>query len=67
LRWLADDAKKLFKDYGVMMANVVELGSLARQADPACTDPNIWGGGKRIVSLAKVLPPRIEASFLTFS
>ncbi|KAJ7671680.1 ribonuclease H-like protein, partial [Mycena polygramma] len=47
------DAKKLFKDYGVMMAGLVELGALARVADPSCTDA--WGKGKRIVSLAKVV------------
>lgn len=52
MKWLADDAKKLFKDYGVMMANVVELGALARQADPPCN--TIFGAGKRIVALAKV-------------
>ncbi|KAJ7454855.1 ribonuclease H-like protein [Mycena latifolia] len=52
---IMNDAKKLFRDYGIMMANVVELGALARQADPACTDPSVWGGSKRIVSLAKLV------------
>lgn len=51
----AGDAKKLFRDYGVMMAGVVELGALARQADPACAIPTVFGGGKKLVSLAKVL------------
>ncbi|KAJ6570270.1 ribonuclease H-like domain-containing protein [Mycena vulgaris] len=52
---ILNDAKKLFKDYGIMMANVVELGALAKQADPACADPEIWGRGKRIVALAKLV------------
>ncbi|KAJ6577302.1 ribonuclease H-like domain-containing protein [Mycena capillaripes] len=47
------DAKKLFKDYGVMMAGLVELGSLARLADPASTE--VFGRGKRIVALAKLV------------
>ncbi|KAJ7116315.1 ribonuclease H-like domain-containing protein [Mycena epipterygia] len=50
---ILNDAKKLFKDYGVMMANVVELGALARQADPACN--TVFGAGKRIVALAKLV------------
>ncbi|KAJ7844389.1 ribonuclease H-like domain-containing protein [Mycena olivaceomarginata] len=49
------DAKKLFKDYGVMMAGLVELGALARRADPASTDAKVWGNGKRIVALAKLV------------
>ncbi|KAJ7086031.1 ribonuclease H-like protein [Mycena belliarum] len=52
---ILNDARKLFKDYGIMMANVVELGALARQADPACTDAGVFGTSKRIVALAKLV------------
>jgi hypothetical protein len=51
----AGDAKKLFRDYGVMMAGLVELGALARLADPPSTDTKVWGSGRKIVALAKVL------------
>ncbi|KAJ7178714.1 ribonuclease H-like domain-containing protein [Mycena crocata] len=52
---ILNDAKKLFKDYGVMMANVVELGHLAKQADPASTDTKIFGNNRKIVSLANLV------------
>ncbi|KAJ7677348.1 ribonuclease H-like domain-containing protein [Mycena rosella] len=52
---ILNDAKKLFKDYGVLMRNVVELGALAKQADPPCTDATVFGTSKRIVSLAKLV------------
>ncbi|KAJ6448908.1 ribonuclease H-like domain-containing protein [Mycena sanguinolenta] len=48
------DAKKLFKDYGVMMRGLVELGALARQVDEASRDKAVWGKGKKIVALAKL-------------
>ncbi|KAJ7211817.1 ribonuclease H-like domain-containing protein [Mycena haematopus] len=44
------DAKKVFRDYGVMMAGLVELGALARRADPG-----VWGAGRGIVALAKLV------------
>ncbi|KAF7312199.1 Nuclear transport factor 2 [Mycena indigotica] len=50
---ILNDAKKLFKDYGVLTEGVVELGSLARQADPSCSTE--FGNGKRPVSLAKLV------------
>jgi hypothetical protein len=31
--WLTDDAKKLYKDFGVKMQNLVELSYMSRQAD----------------------------------
>ncbi|KAF8207254.1 ribonuclease H-like domain-containing protein [Mycena galopus ATCC 62051] len=49
------DAKKLFKDYGVMMAGLVELGALARQADPPSLDAKVWGPGRKLVALAKLV------------
>ncbi|KAF7330372.1 Nuclear transport factor 2 [Mycena venus] len=49
------DAKKLFKDYGVMMAGLVELGTLARLADPTSTDAKVFGSGRKIVALAKLV------------
>ncbi|KAJ6612248.1 ribonuclease H-like domain-containing protein [Mycena sp. CBHHK59/15] len=52
---ILNDAKRAFRDYGVMMVNAVELGALARHADPSCTDPKIWGQGKKIVALAKLV------------
>ncbi|KAJ7284735.1 ribonuclease H-like protein, partial [Mycena rebaudengoi] len=52
---ILNDAKKLFRDYGVMMANVVELGALARQADPSSRDAAVWGPGNKKVALAKLV------------
>ncbi|KAJ7746569.1 ribonuclease H-like domain-containing protein [Mycena metata] len=52
---ILNDAKKLFKDYGVMMTGLIELGALARQADPPSTDAKLWGNGKKIVALAKLV------------
>ncbi|KAF7375107.1 Nuclear transport factor 2 [Mycena sanguinolenta] len=49
------DAKKLFKDYGVMMRGLVELGALARVADPQGKDAAVWGKGRKIVALAKLV------------
>ena len=46
---LADDGKKLLKDYGVAAANLVELGALARKADPT------FASSRSIVSLAKII------------
>nr|GAT60892.1 nuclear transport factor 2 [Mycena chlorophos] len=50
---ILNDAKKIFKDYGIMMDGLVELGALARQADPACV--HVFGSGKRLVSLANLV------------
>ncbi|KAF7316955.1 Nuclear transport factor 2 [Mycena chlorophos] len=50
---ILNDAKKIFKDYGIMMDGLVELGALARQADPACIQ--VFGSGKRMVSLANLV------------
>lgn len=43
-----DDGKKLFRDYGILAQNLVELGALAMVADPAAKHR------RKIVSLAKV-------------
>ncbi|KAK7032924.1 nuclear transport factor 2 [Favolaschia claudopus] len=50
---ILNDAKKLFKDYGVMMRGLVELGALARLADP--TTKEVWGGGRKVIALAKLV------------
>ena len=31
-----DDGRKLFGDFGILAQNLVELGGLAREADPKC-------------------------------
>ncbi|KAH8102291.1 ribonuclease H-like domain-containing protein [Cristinia sonorae] len=33
---IANDGRKLFRDFGILPANLVELGGLAREADPHC-------------------------------
>jgi hypothetical protein len=43
-----DDGKKLFRDYGILAQNLVELGALATVADPTAKSR------RKIVSLAKV-------------
>ena len=43
-----DDGKKLFRDYGILAQNLVELGALAMVADPAAKCR------RKMVSLAKV-------------
>jgi hypothetical protein len=55
-RLLVDDGQKLFRDYGILARNLVELGALARQADPSSTQAFASEDGRRrtIVSLAKV-------------
>lgn len=47
----ADDGQKLFRDFGILPANLVELGALARQADPAFSQHF----KRSIVALAKVI------------
>lgn len=47
--WISDDGRKLFRDYGILAANLVELGGLARAADPSCSFT------RSIVALAKVV------------
>ncbi|KAJ7219998.1 ribonuclease H-like protein [Mycena pura] len=59
---ILSDAKKLFRDYGIMMAGAVELGALARQADPACAISTVFGGGKKLVSLAKLVERYLHKS-----
>ena len=44
-----DDGHKLFRDFGILAAGLVELGTLARQADPSCPY------SRSIVALAKVV------------
>lgn len=44
-----DDGRKLYKDYNVSAANLVELGALARAADPSFTSR------RSIVSLARII------------
>jgi len=44
------DGKKLFRDYGILAKNLVELGTVALMVDPA----PVWK--RKIVSLAKVCP-----------
>lgn len=46
---MTDDGRKLYKDYGVAAANLVELGALARQADPT------FSSKRSIVGLAKII------------
>lgn len=43
-----DDGKKLFRDYGILAKNLVELGSVALVVDPSPV------AKRKIVSLAKV-------------
>lgn len=43
-----DDGKKLFRDYGILAKNLVELGSVALVVDPVPI------ARRKIVSLAKV-------------
>lgn len=33
-----DDGRKLFRDFGIYPANLIELGAFAREADPTFTD-----------------------------
>ena len=46
-----DDGQKLFNDYGILARNLVELGAMARQADPAFSKVYKCN----IVSLARVV------------
>ena len=52
--WLTDDAKKLYKDFGIKMQNLVELSYMSRQADR-----NRRLGGKlharKLISLQKLV------------
>ncbi|TFK31280.1 ribonuclease H-like domain-containing protein [Crucibulum laeve] len=48
---ILNDGKKLFRDYGILAANLVELGAIALVADPAGKP----GGQRKIVSLAKLV------------
>ncbi|KAJ7721739.1 ribonuclease H-like domain-containing protein [Mycena maculata] len=52
---IMNDANKMYKDYGVMTRNVVELGLLARQADPSCKAREVFGDSRTIVALAKLV------------
>ena len=57
--FVADDGKKLFRDYGILAKNLVELGAVAIAADPNAQNART---NRRIVSLAKA---RILISFST--
>lgn len=46
-----DDGQKLFRDYGILARNLVELGAVARQVDPSFAKAH----KRSIVSLAKVV------------
>ncbi|KAI0800052.1 ribonuclease H-like domain-containing protein [Fomes fomentarius] len=48
---IRNDGQKLFRDFGILPANLVELGVLARQADPAFSQHF----KRSIVALAKVI------------
>ena len=48
-----DDGKKLFRDYGVLAQNLVELGALALLADPVGSQERSKNK-RKIVSLVKV-------------
>jgi hypothetical protein len=50
--FLIDDGRKLFRDFGILACNLVELGGVARQADPDFV--RAFGSNRSIVSLAKV-------------
>lgn len=47
---IIDDGVKLFQDFGIEASNLVELGGLAHQADPAFASTH----SRKIVSLAKM-------------
>jgi len=47
-----DDGRKLFRDFGILARNLVELGGVARQADPDFV--RAFGSNRSMVSLAKV-------------
>ncbi|TCD69748.1 hypothetical protein EIP91_006284 [Steccherinum ochraceum] len=46
---IANDGRKLFRDFGILAANLVELGGLGRQADPA------FAQKRNIVALATIV------------
>ena len=48
----ADDGKKLFRDFGIVASNLVELSAMAKQADPGFEQS--FGPNRMLVSLAKV-------------
>ncbi|KAJ8472632.1 hypothetical protein ONZ51_g8396 [Trametes cubensis] len=48
---IKNDGQKLFNDYGILARNLVELGAMARQADPAFS--KVYK--RSIVSLARVV------------
>ncbi|KAI0324115.1 ribonuclease H-like protein [Cubamyces sp. BRFM 1775] len=48
---IKNDGQKLFSDYGILARNLVELGAMARQADPAFSETY----KRSIVSLARVV------------
>ncbi|KAI0752906.1 ribonuclease H-like domain-containing protein [Daedaleopsis nitida] len=48
---IRNDGQKLFRDFGLLSANLVELGGLARQADPTFSQTF----NRSIVALAKVV------------
>ncbi|EIW53709.1 ribonuclease H-like protein [Trametes versicolor FP-101664 SS1] len=48
---IKNDGQKLFRDYGILARNLVELGAVARQVDPSFAKAH----KRSIVSLAKVV------------
>ncbi|KAF9012016.1 ribonuclease H-like domain-containing protein [Cyathus striatus] len=48
---ILNDGHKLFKDYGILSRNLVELGALAQVADPEMS----FGRKRKVVSLAKLV------------
>jgi hypothetical protein len=55
-----DDGRKLFRDYGILAKNLVELGAVALVADP---DSQIGKAKRKIVSLVRVSVPTPCALF----
>ncbi|CAK5268588.1 unnamed protein product [Mycena citricolor] len=47
---ILNDARKLFRDYGIMMYPCIELGALARAVDSQCK----IAGNRKIIALAKL-------------
>lgn len=51
LIWIIDDGQKLFRDFGILAKNLVELGAFAHQADSEFSSLH----RRSIVSLAKMV------------
>ncbi|KAI0694545.1 ribonuclease H-like domain-containing protein [Cytidiella melzeri] len=55
---IRNDGQKLLKDYGVTPKNLIELGALAREADPA------FSSKRSIVSLSKMIEEYCDGKIL---